>query len=103
MDKLTLILFAFLSLALAIPQPELEKTEAPKKWITGEVPVIYFYAAHDADPFDSQATWYRTGLGNCGKTNYDNQLVVAISEEIYDKGTHCEKVQWYTEPEYDPS
>lgn len=102
MYKITLVLLAFLSLAFAIPQPELDKIEGPKKWITGKVHVIYFYAAHDADPFDLQATRYHTGLGNCGKTNYDNELVVAISTEIYDKGTHCEKVQWYTAPEYDP-
>jgi hypothetical protein len=97
MYKLTLILLAFLSLISAIPQPELDnlKIDGRKTWITGEVRVVYFYASHYAScrPFDLQATWYHTGLGNCGKINYDHQLVVAISKETYNKGIHCEKVQ----------
>ncbi|KAL7921873.1 Non-catalytic module family expansin [Trichoderma austrokoningii] len=34
-------------------------------------------------------TWYEVGLGACGQTNYDNQLVAAVSHSLYDSEHPC--------------
>ncbi|KAL6699204.1 expansin-like protein [Trichoderma pleuroticola] len=34
-------------------------------------------------------TWYNTGLGACGQTNSDNELVVAVSHSLYDREHPC--------------
>ncbi|KAJ3507043.1 hypothetical protein NLJ89_g6522 [Agrocybe chaxingu] len=41
-----------------------------------------------------RGTWFYPGLGNCGKWNGENDLVVAIGKGLYDrnKGSNCD--QW---------
>ncbi|GFP54323.1 allergen Asp f 7 homolog [Trichoderma asperellum] len=34
-------------------------------------------------------TWYNTGLGACGQTNNDGQLVAAVSHSLYDREHPC--------------
>ncbi|KAL6880778.1 Non-catalytic module family expansin [Trichoderma novae-zelandiae] len=34
-------------------------------------------------------TWYNTGLGACGRTNNDAELVVAVSASLYDREHPC--------------
>ncbi|KAL6910119.1 expansin-like protein [Trichoderma evansii] len=34
-------------------------------------------------------TWYNTGLGACGHTNNDGELVVAVSHSLYDHEHPC--------------
>jgi hypothetical protein len=38
-----------------------------------------------------KGTWYQTGLGNCGWTNNDNEMVLAIAIDRYDdaNGSNC--------------
>ncbi|KAH8825187.1 RlpA-like double-psi beta-barrel-protein domain-containing protein-containing protein [Flagelloscypha sp. PMI_526] len=38
-----------------------------------------------------QGTWFHPGLGNCGKTNKDSDMIVAISKARYDSehGSNC--------------
>ncbi|KAI0287944.1 expansin family protein [Russula brevipes] len=78
MYKLTLILFALISLVLPIiaaPVPE-EAGELEKR------------ATHAG-----RGTWYDAGLGNCGWTNKGSDLIVAISKGFYDQtgGSNCGK------------
>lgn len=39
--------------------------------------------------FKGDATFYATGLGACGYQNTDNQLVVALSKDLYDNFKGC--------------
>jgi len=39
--------------------------------------------------YSGQATWFDVGLGACGITNTNDQLVVALSSLIYDGGEYC--------------
>lgn len=41
-------------------------------------------AAHTGD-----ITWYNTGLGACGGTNNDGELVAAVSHSLYDREHPC--------------
>ncbi|KAH0494584.1 hypothetical protein TgHK011_001201 [Trichoderma gracile] len=34
-------------------------------------------------------TWYNTGLGACGQTNSDGELVAAVSASLYDREHPC--------------
>ncbi|GJN73424.1 rare lipoprotein A (RlpA)-like double-psi beta-barrel domain-containing protein [Purpureocillium lilacinum] len=34
-------------------------------------------------------TWFNPGLGACGRTNTDNDAIVAVSSAIYDKQSPC--------------
>ncbi|PTB67729.1 hypothetical protein BBK36DRAFT_1116350 [Trichoderma citrinoviride] len=34
-------------------------------------------------------TWYNTGLGACGQTNNDGELVAAVSASLYDREHPC--------------
>ncbi|KAF8609855.1 barwin-like endoglucanase [Ceratobasidium sp. AG-I] len=38
-----------------------------------------------------KATWFNTGLGNCGKVSKDSQLVVALATKTYAGGKFCGK------------
>ncbi|KAI8869722.1 hypothetical protein GQ42DRAFT_111914, partial [Ramicandelaber brevisporus] len=39
-----------------------------------------------------KATWYNPALGSCGWTNGDNDVVVAVSHQIYGQGINaCKK------------
>jgi hypothetical protein len=38
--------------------------------------------------FDCEGTYYGTGLGACGITNNDNQLIVAVSKLLFDNYPH---------------
>ncbi len=37
----------------------------------------------------SPATWFEPGMGACGVESGANDMVVAISAQIYDSGKHC--------------
>ncbi|KAN0127316.1 expansin family protein [Lactarius tabidus] len=76
MYKLTWILVAFFTLtlsALAAPVPE-EFQELEKR------------TTHTG-----RGTWYYTGLGACGWTNTNSQLVVAMPQSLYNAngGSNC--------------
>ncbi|KAJ3514472.1 hypothetical protein NLJ89_g2363 [Agrocybe chaxingu] len=40
-----------------------------------------------------RGTWFRPGLGNCGKWNNASDLIVAIGKRLYDrnKGSNCDQ------------
>ncbi|QRV99849.1 hypothetical protein RhiJN_27868 [Ceratobasidium sp. AG-Ba] len=40
---------------------------------------------------NGRATWFNTGLGNCGKVSKDSQLIVALATKTYAKGKFCGK------------
>ncbi|KAH9988553.1 RlpA-like double-psi beta-barrel-protein domain-containing protein-containing protein [Russula vinacea] len=76
MYKLTLVPFAFFSLVLpilAIPSPVPDGFHGLEKRTAGS------------------ATLFHPGNGKCGGTNGDNDVVVAISSQIFDNGAHCGK------------
>ncbi|KAF9555285.1 hypothetical protein CPC08DRAFT_766044 [Agrocybe pediades] len=39
--------------------------------------------------FHGDATYYNTGLGNCGAHSKDTDFIVALSTQEYNKGSHC--------------
>ncbi|CAO3589681.1 unnamed protein product [Absidia cylindrospora] len=41
--------------------------------------------------FSGDATYYTVGLGSCGKTSTDRQLVAALSSDLMSKGKYCGK------------
>ncbi|KAK3949153.1 RlpA-like double-psi beta-barrel-protein domain-containing protein-containing protein [Pseudoneurospora amorphoporcata] len=41
----------------------------------------------DPRSFSSRITWYNTGLGACGSTSNDGQLVVALNHDQFDPST----------------
>ncbi|ORZ12225.1 RlpA-like double-psi beta-barrel-protein domain-containing protein-containing protein [Absidia repens] len=41
--------------------------------------------------FSGDATYYTVGLGSCGKTSHDSQLVAALSSDLMSKGKYCGK------------
>jgi hypothetical protein len=76
MYKLTWILVAFFTFTLsALAAPVPEEFQDLEKRIT----------------HTGRGTWYYTGLGNCGWTNTNNQLVVAMPQSLYDEnnGSNC--------------
>ncbi|KAF3069168.1 Allergen Asp [Trichoderma lentiforme] len=42
-----------------------------------------------ASAHSGSVTWYNTGLGACGQTNNDNELVCAVSHSLYDHEHPC--------------
>ncbi|KAM0486332.1 hypothetical protein ACHAPX_001038 [Trichoderma viride] len=42
-----------------------------------------------AAAFTSSVTYYEVGLGACGQTNSDGELVVAVSHSLYDREGPC--------------
>lgn len=40
-----------------------------------------------------RATWFNPGEGNCGGYNKDSDSIVAMSYDIYGKGTNCDQVR----------
>ncbi|KAI9266790.1 RlpA-like double-psi beta-barrel-protein domain-containing protein-containing protein, partial [Phascolomyces articulosus] len=41
--------------------------------------------------FKGQGTYYTIGLGSCGKTNRDSDMVVALSSSMMSSGKYCGK------------
>ncbi|KAI8146133.1 RlpA-like double-psi beta-barrel-protein domain-containing protein-containing protein, partial [Fennellomyces sp. T-0311] len=41
--------------------------------------------------FKGEGTFFTVGLGSCGKTNKDSDLVVALSSELMSSGDYCGK------------
>jgi hypothetical protein len=41
-----------------------------------------------------QATWYNPGLGSCGETDSDSDLVVALATGVMFGGKNCGKVSF---------
>jgi len=41
-----------------------------------------------------RGTWFSPGLGNCGKTDGDGDLILAIGKQLYDRtgGSHCNQM-----------
>ncbi|KAI8089466.1 RlpA-like double-psi beta-barrel-protein domain-containing protein-containing protein [Halteromyces radiatus] len=48
--------------------------------------------------FSGDGTFYTVGLGSCGKTNTDSELVVALSSSLMAKGKYCGKKIKITTP-----
>ncbi|KAI8330746.1 RlpA-like double-psi beta-barrel-protein domain-containing protein-containing protein [Chlamydoabsidia padenii] len=48
--------------------------------------------------YTGDGTYYTVGLGSCGETNADTDLVVALSEELMDGGKSCGKQIKITTP-----
>ncbi|KAF4612062.1 hypothetical protein D9613_003619 [Agrocybe pediades] len=42
-----------------------------------------------ATAFHGDATYYHTGLGNCGAWSKDTDFIVALSTQEYNNGAHC--------------
>ncbi|KAK7690385.1 hypothetical protein QCA50_007043 [Cerrena zonata] len=47
-----------------------------------------------ASTHTGRGTWFNVGLGACGYTDEDSDSIVALSTNIYDSGSHCNK--WLT-------
>ncbi|KAF8468078.1 expansin family protein [Russula ochroleuca] len=73
MYKFTIVLFALVLPIFAIPAPVPEEFHGLEKRTAGT------------------GTEYHPGHGSCGGTNGDNDVVVAISAQIFDGGAHCNK------------
>lgn len=41
--------------------------------------------------YSGDATFYEVGLGSCGQTNSDDEMVVALSSELMGSGNYCGK------------
>ncbi|KAF9448521.1 hypothetical protein P691DRAFT_792466 [Macrolepiota fuliginosa MF-IS2] len=41
--------------------------------------------------YSGDATYYYTGLGNCGAQSKDTDFIVALSTQEYNNGAHCWK------------
>lgn len=39
-----------------------------------------------------QATWYNPGLGSCGESDSDSDLIVALAPSTMSGGKNCNKV-----------
>ncbi|KAF9444514.1 hypothetical protein P691DRAFT_763334 [Macrolepiota fuliginosa MF-IS2] len=48
-----------------------------------------FMLAGAASAFNGDATYYYTGLGNCGAYSKDTDFIVALSTKEYNNGAHC--------------
>ncbi|KAF8970646.1 RlpA-like double-psi beta-barrel-protein domain-containing protein-containing protein [Flammula alnicola] len=48
-----------------------------------------FTFAEVAHAFTGDATYYYTGLGNCGAYSKDTDFIVALSTAEYNGGAHC--------------
>lgn len=99
MYKLTWILVAFFTLtlsALAAPVPEEFQGLEKRTTHSGRVRVLISFNRSWCRPSHLQGTWYYTGLGNCGWTNSNSQLVVAMPQSLYDEnnGSNCGQVWW---------
>ncbi|KIM35926.1 hypothetical protein M413DRAFT_325213 [Hebeloma cylindrosporum] len=72
-------LFASVLLALASPVPV----------VNGELVDIEKRLTRSG-----RGTWFHPGMGNCGKRNGDNDLILAIGKKLYDRngGSNCD--QW---------
>jgi hypothetical protein len=99
MYKLTWILVTFFALSLSVlaaPVPVPEEGQDLEKRIThdGRVRLYASFYCSWCRPSDLQGTWYDTGLGNCGWTNTNGQLVVAMPETLYKQngGSNCGQV-----------
>ncbi|ESK92216.1 non-catalytic module family expn protein [Moniliophthora roreri MCA 2997] len=66
-----LFLFALLSVVLSAPVPDLQPRALSKRGYSG------------------RATYFYVGLGNCGDTNVDADIVVALATSTYNNGAHC--------------
>ncbi|KAF8554687.1 hypothetical protein OG21DRAFT_1508695 [Imleria badia] len=42
--------------------------------------------------YAGRGTWFNDGLGACGLTNKDSDIIVALPVDEYDRGAHCN--QW---------
>lgn len=40
-----------------------------------------------------QGTYFEVGLGNCGQTNVDTDMIVALATTTYASGAHCGDVR----------
>ncbi|KAK3986520.1 RlpA-like double-psi beta-barrel-protein domain-containing protein-containing protein [Cladorrhinum sp. PSN332] len=71
---------------------------SPKSLLILSLALLTSAAPTESQPLDArsgeitaratgQFTWYNTGLGACGKTNNDNQLVVALNKATFDPKT----------------
>jgi len=43
----------------------------------------------DKQSYNGRGTWFDAGLGACGWYNVNSDPIVAISQQIYDSGSHC--------------
>jgi expansin (peptidoglycan-binding protein) len=48
--------------------------------------------------FSGDGTFYTVGLGSCGKTNSDTELVAALSSDLMEGGKYCGKKIKITTP-----
>ncbi|TKY88145.1 hypothetical protein EX895_002855 [Sporisorium graminicola] len=78
----------------AQPQPQPDQPASPElPSINGYTPPPFTThptspstaSLYTASPFTGHATFYNTGLGACGITNYDNEPIVAVSRDVFEQ------------------
>lgn len=57
------------------------------------IPISVTFFVNNVFSLKGDATYYDVGLGSCGKTNSNSQLVVALSSDIMEgyKSKYCDK------------
>lgn len=86
------------------PPPTLDVPHTPPKMHRSTaatnllVALLFFFALlANAAPIEKRAsysgdaTFYEVGLGSCGETNSDDELVAALSSELMGSGEYCGK------------
>lgn len=75
--------------------PKMHRSTAATKLL---VALLFFFALlANAAPIEKRAsysgdaTFYEVGLGSCGETNSDDELVAALSSELMGSGEYCGK------------
>lgn len=58
------------------------------------IPISVTFFVNNVLSLKGDATYYDVGLGSCGKTNSNSQLVVALSSDIMEgyKSKYCDKL-----------
>ncbi|EEB91802.1 hypothetical protein MPER_09782 [Moniliophthora perniciosa FA553] len=74
LDFASLFLFALVSLVFSAPIPDLQPRTITKRGYCGK------------------ATYFDVGMGNCGDTNTNTDMIVALATNTYNNGAHCN--QW---------
>ncbi|PPR06052.1 hypothetical protein CVT26_007513, partial [Gymnopilus dilepis] len=82
-----LTVFAYAAIALALPEPLQDGELVDSTALVTHTGIATWYNPSAELVF----TGFLAGIGNCGVANSDNDLVIAISKQLYDKnkGSNC--------------